>query len=506
MTAFPTVAIALFVKNEFSDIAGWIAWHRALGVKTFFIFDDHSSDGTWEIIQSAAAVCDIRAMRTDPLAEPDFYLRQRNSFMAAAEMAKGHYDWIGFLDGDEYVYLKHQDNLPEFFSKFQDADAVALSWRIYGSSGRVVRPKITTVEAFTQHSTPDLGDNRLIKSFVRPEKMGSTYHNPHWYDIPVDRYVRPDGRPVNGQDANQEIDWNDAFVMHYICRSMEHYIQRIKRRLNADLSDSAVYWQHFDRNEVGDHGPLRLMPKVHDLLHDIYRVMIGRAIASLRNTWDKIEGKNVVNVRAEKSPDVYQIKSHFGATLYFLRQENRIVHSTQEIADQHDMLPVYGAIQEKTPNVITFFYIEDGEIGHRRSLPMQYDNRLAAELVYNLRAFGDNRFAAYNPLTNLHIVFIPNPNPEQPQGIEFVAAERREAGEWEMFSLEKVESVSYPASLAPLPFTPGNNTTIDEILMWLVDAPVAPRAEEFLRVLASIPTSVREQVVQRVPGLLWTFV
>ncbi|QEH95799.1 glycosyltransferase family 2 protein [Gluconobacter thailandicus] len=506
MTAFPTVAIALFVKNEFSDIAGWIAWHRALGVKTFFIFDDHSSDGTWEIIQSAAAVCDIRAMRTDPLAEPDFYLRQRNSFMAAAEMAKGHYDWIGFLDGDEYVYLKHQDNLPEFFSKFQDADAVALSWRIYGSSGRVVRPKITTVEAFTQHSTPDLGDNRLIKSFVRPEKLGSTYHNPHWYDIPVDRYVRADGRPVNGQDANQEIDWNDAFVMHYICRSMEHYIQRIKRRLNADLSDSAVYWQHFDRNDVGDREPLRLMPKVHDILHDIYRVMIGRAITSLRNTWDKIEGKNVVTVGVEKSPDVYQVKSHFGTTLYFLRQENRIVHSTQEIADQHDMLPVYGAIQEKTPNVITFFYVEDGEIGHRRSLPMQYDDRLAAELVYNLRAFDDNRFAAYNPVTNLHIVFIPNPNPGQSQGMELVAAERREVGEWEMFSLEKVESVSYPASLAPLPFTPGNNTTIDEILMWLVDAPVAPRVEEFLRVLASIPTSVREQIVQRVPGLLWTFV
>lgn len=47
----PSVALALFVKDEFSDIAGWVAWHAALGVKTFFIFDDHSSDGTWEILQ-----------------------------------------------------------------------------------------------------------------------------------------------------------------------------------------------------------------------------------------------------------------------------------------------------------------------------------------------------------------------------------------------------------------------------------------------------------------------
>ena len=506
MTAFPTVAVALFVKNEFSDIAGWIAWHRALGVKTFFIFDDHSSDGTWEIIQSAAAVCDIRAMRTDPLAEPDFYLRQRNSFMAAAEMAKGHYDWIGFLDGDEYVYLKHQDTLPEFFSRFDHADAVAFSWRIQGSSGRVVRPKITTVEAFTQHSTPELGDNRLIKSFVRPEKLGSTYYNPHWYDIPPDRYVRPDGRLVNGQDANQEIDWNDAFVMHYICRSMEHYIQRIKRRLNADLGDSTVYWQHFNRNDLADHEPLRLMPKVRELLRNIYRVMIERAIASLRNTWDRIEGRRVTSAEPERAPDVYRIRSYFGTTLYMLRHDNRIVHAMQDIVTERDVFPVYGAIHEKTPNVITFFYVEDGEIGHHHSLFMQHDDRLASELVYGLRTFDDNRCAAYNPVTNQHIVFIPNPTPDQPQGIEQVVADRREAGDWERFSLEKVEDVSYPTNLAPLSFTAGKETTVDEILLWLVDSPVAPRAEEFLRVLAGVPVSVREQIVQRVPGLLWTFV
>ncbi|MFT9078735.1 glycosyltransferase family 2 protein [Ethanoligenens sp.] len=506
MTAFPTVAIALFVKNEFSDIAGWIAWHRALGVKTFFIFDDHSSDGTWEIIQSAASVCDIRAMRTDPIEEPDFYQRQRKSFMAAAEMAKGQYDWIGFLDGDEYVYLKRQDSLPEFFSKFDHADAVALSWRIQGSSGRVVRPKITTVEAFVQHSTPELGDNRLIKSFVRPEKMGGHYHNPHWYDIPVDRYVRPDGRLVNGQDANQDIDWNDAFVMHYICRSMEHYIQRIKRRLNADVGDSTVYWEHFNRNELADYEPLRFIGQTHRILRDIYRVMLDRAISTLRDTWYKVEGGNMFSPRGDGAATVFQVKSAFDTSLYLLPHENRIMHTTAEIAEQSHLIPVYAAVHDDTPNAVTFFYEEDGQPGTHRLIRMQRDDRLASELVYSLRSFGEGQYAAYNPVTNLHLVFIPNPTENQPQGIEQVAAERREVGGWEKFTLLPVENIFYGSNRAPLSFVPGKETTSHDILVWLVSAAVAPTAEEFLRVLASVPLSVREEISYRVPGLLWTCV
>ncbi|EHH67504.1 hypothetical protein GMO_24990 [Gluconobacter morbifer G707] len=506
MTSLPSVAIVLFVKNEFSDIAGWIAWHRALGVKTLFIFDDHSSDGTWEIIQSAAAVCDIRAFRTDPVRQPDFYLRQRDSFMAAAEMCKGQYDWLGFLDGDEYVYLRHHNTLPAFLSGFDHADAVGLSWRIQGSSERVVRPKVTSVEAFLQHSTPELGDNRLIKSFVRPEKLGPTYYNPHWYDIPPERYVRPDGRPVNGQDANQEIDWNDAFVMHYICRSMEHYIQRIKRRLNADLGDSIIYWKHFDRNDATDHEPLRFISAVHVLLKDIYHVMVERAISALRNTWDKLEDTLVTRPEQEKPPTVYRLRTHFETFLYLLPHERRVVHCTHETAEQNSLLPLYAAIHGCTPGVMTLFTALQGEPDARHLLRLRNDDRLSDTLIYVLRSMEEHRYAAYNPVTNLHIAFVPNPNPGQPQGIERVVADRREIRDWEQFELVPDETVSYWSDRAPLTFNPNTKTTADQILIWLVEASIAPRADEFLRVLACVPVSVREEISRRVPGLLWTFV
>ncbi|NHN90354.1 glycosyltransferase family 2 protein, partial [Acetobacter sicerae] len=253
----PSVAIALYVKNEFSDIAGWISWHFALGVKTLFIFDDHSTDGTWEIIQAAAKCYDIRFTRTSPELEADFTKRQRDAFFMAARECKGKYDWLGCLDGDEYVYLRHSDSLPDFLSKFNHADAIGFSWKIYGSSDRVLRPRIPAPQAFTRHSTKELNDNVLIKSFFRPDKLGEVWYNPHFFDIPKGRYVRPDGSFMREERAEQPIEWDDAYILHFITRSMAQYIERIRRRVQSDLCDSQVNWAHFNRNDIEDLEPLR---------------------------------------------------------------------------------------------------------------------------------------------------------------------------------------------------------------------------------------------------------
>ncbi|WP_415594310.1 glycosyltransferase family 2 protein, partial [Liquorilactobacillus ghanensis] len=44
-------AIVLFVKNEVYDIASWISWHLSLGFDKIFIYDDHSTDGTFEVCE-----------------------------------------------------------------------------------------------------------------------------------------------------------------------------------------------------------------------------------------------------------------------------------------------------------------------------------------------------------------------------------------------------------------------------------------------------------------------
>ncbi|MFT8719793.1 glycosyltransferase family 2 protein [Acetobacter sp.] len=497
-SSLPSVAIALFVKNEFSDIAGWIAWHIALGVKTLFIFEDHSSDGTWEIIQAAAKSYDIRAVRTDPASQPSFYLRQRDSFMAAAEECRGKYDWLGFLDGDEYLYLRHTDSLPQFLAGMPpEAGAIAFSWRIYGSSGKVVRPHTTAVEAFTQHSTPELGDNELVKSFVRPEKMGREYINPHWFDVPVENYVRPNGEKVEQALPIQRIDWSDAFVMHFICRSMEHYIARVKRRMHSDLPDSQGPWHRFDHNDLTDLEPLRNIRAVHNTLLPIYRNMVTAAVQTLRDSSVSEKKMPFTDGEIEK-PRLVRFRSIHNTYLCYAPATQEVFNATQGAAEEHGMLPVYGALFPSTPDLVTLFVpgIQN------RNVLLIGDERVTDQPIYRMYKLPSGKLALMNPMNGLFVCFIP-PNEGD---CRFVEANRREADAWESATLEVVHGLEYPDSRFAVPFHPNSGTSSAEIMEWVASAPVPPTPNAFLSVLYSVAPSAREDISHRLPGLLFPFI
>lgn len=243
----------LFVKDEAHDIMAWLSWHISLGFNKIFVYDDHSTDGTYEIAKSCEGHYNVEVLRTSML-EGNFYYRQRDSYFDAIRRSKGHYEWIAMLDGDEYISIDGSDDVNNFLGKFGENDTgIALSWCIYGSSSRVLKDKVPTYQAFSHRSTPELDDNTLVKSFVRPEAVSFVYDNPHKYNLSYGNYVDALGQTVEWRPgATKKVLWEGARVNHYICRSMEHFIGRIKRRLGSDLSNSTVYWSHFDRNDVFD--------------------------------------------------------------------------------------------------------------------------------------------------------------------------------------------------------------------------------------------------------------
>ncbi|MBF0861716.1 glycosyltransferase family 2 protein [Gluconobacter kanchanaburiensis] len=248
-----TSAIVLFVKDEAHDIMAWLSWHISLGFNKIFVYDDHSTDGTYEIAKSCEGIYNVEVFRTS-LLEGNFYYRQRDSYFDAIRRATGNYEWIAMLDGDEYISIEKSGDINAFLGRFgEDDTGIALSWCIYGSSSRVLKDKVPTYQAFNHRSTPALDDNTLVKSFIRPEACTFSYENPHKYVLSHGRYVDALGQPVDWRPgATKIVLWEGARVNHYICRSMEHFIGRIKRRLGSDLSNSTVYWSHFDRNDVYD--------------------------------------------------------------------------------------------------------------------------------------------------------------------------------------------------------------------------------------------------------------
>jgi len=498
------VAIALFVKNEFSDISGWIAWHFGIGAKTLFIFDDHSTDGTWDIIQSAAKSMDIRAERTDVESQPDFYWRQRDCFMKAAAFANGHYDWIGFLDGDEYVYFREAESLPQFLSRFPHADGVVLNWRIHGSSNRVVRPRKMAVEAFPQHSTPDLGDNVLVKSFVRPDRMGSKYHTPHWFDVPTERYARADGRYVEKESPIQDIDWNDAFVLHYICRSMEHYVQRIKRRLNADLTDSIGYWTHFDRNDVSDYEPFRFLPKLRRFQVVINKNSAIRAIDILRD--GNLPSQPFADDDPQEPPRrVVRIRScAWNSVLCINLVTREVFHADEDVIAAHGLVPLCGAIFSDVPQNVTLFVAGYSEGDSDQCLLLSGDDRIFSELHYQVMKIGDageSVVALRSTLSRQYICFLPPGR----DGIGKVEVSRNAPQAWEHAHLSSVIGTHERGEIDP-PLLGATEPTFDTLVSWLRSQRSAPDVYRFLRLIAALTDEDRARLYRAVPGLLWAFI
>lgn len=257
-------AVVLVVKDEAADILAWLAWYHELGFDACIVYDDDSTDGTWEILQQAATVQDIRLARTLGPKPGRYEIRQEICYRAALTAFRDEFHWLAFFDADEFLALYDDRNIHDFLARFADADAVAVNWCNYGSDGHLLKPKLPAFEAYTWHGDEHQRINRHVKSIVRPDQVRPTWRNVHCFDVPAERYLLSNGARAIWSETpgitEEAPDWRVAKLMHYQCRSMEHFIERLKKR--PELAAVPGIWQALDVRDAQDERPLRLGPAV----------------------------------------------------------------------------------------------------------------------------------------------------------------------------------------------------------------------------------------------------
>jgi FkbM family methyltransferase len=257
-------AVVLVVKDEASDIEAWLAWYDVLGFDACIVFDDDSTDGTWELLRRAAKVQDIRAMQAKGPREARFETRQEQSYRFALAEYSGEFEWLAFFDADEFLRLERDASIAGFLARFADADAVAVNWCNYGSSGHYLKPDALPVEAYTWHGNEREVVNRHVKSLVRPGRVGGRWLNVHSFDVDPERYAMSDGAQATWSATpgiiDRDPDWSVARLMHYQCRSMEHFLERLRKR--PELRGQRNLWEAYDVRQVCDEAPGRLAPRV----------------------------------------------------------------------------------------------------------------------------------------------------------------------------------------------------------------------------------------------------
>jgi glycosyltransferase involved in cell wall biosynthesis len=266
-------AICLIVRNEARDIAEWIGFHALAGFDTQIIFDNRSDDGTDAIIKAAATRYDIRFHDW-----PDRSARsQVNAYEAACAAYRLEFDWIAFLDSDEFLIPTKDMPINAFLEGFAGWSGIAVHWAIFGANGHVSYPCGLVLESFTRRAGVDFFPSRHVKSIIRPG-FAQRCLNPHCFDLRGDRlgsYCDAAGRAMQWWPAPekggilpglslQPPDYSTCRVNHYFTRSRAHWLAKLKRGYPSDVAIRKMEeFEEYDRNEVEDTlalrhiGPLR---------------------------------------------------------------------------------------------------------------------------------------------------------------------------------------------------------------------------------------------------------
>jgi hypothetical protein len=278
----PRVGIVAPVKQEARYLLEWIAYHRALGVESFWLGDNGGDDGTSELLQILHELGIVQ--RLNWRGAINFQLMF--DVDAVARML-GLVDFCSITDIDEFLRpLNGRPDIPtalaEIFSRYE-VSAAALSCAVYGSSGRVCAGNGLVLERFTRRTYSDHKFHKTVKTIVRPERFAGMVYA-HVVRLNGGEYVEDRGDPW----VNEPITWNSLRVDHHVIKSREEFEQKARRGVilpNLPARDQA-FFDIRDTNDEEDPMPPDFLERTkHELASLVQRLTADSTIGRIPDLW-----------------------------------------------------------------------------------------------------------------------------------------------------------------------------------------------------------------------------
>jgi len=143
------VTAVLTLRNEAAFLLEWLAHHRGIGITDFLVFSNDCTDGTAEMLDRLQAMGELTH-----LANPGPH--EGGVQFAAMKRADSHplvreADWLIALDIDEFVNIHAGDHtIAALLAALPEADAITLTWRLFGNCGQVEYDDRPVTEVFTR--------------------------------------------------------------------------------------------------------------------------------------------------------------------------------------------------------------------------------------------------------------------------------------------------------------------------------------------------------------------
>ncbi len=244
--------LLLTVKNEGSFLLEWLAHHQACGFDHVLAYSNDCTDGTDLMLDRLAVLGPVTHVRNDGP-------HDRGPQWAALNAADRHpllqaADWVLFADVDEFVNI-HLGNhtLPALLDALPEADAITLTWRLFGNAGVVGFQDRPVTQTFSRCAPQTLiwpWRAQMFKTLFRNDggfhKLG--VHRPRTGPGRAPRWFDGSGRalaPHTRLFSDGRVDnYQMVQLNHYPLGAMESYLVKCDRgRANREAQAFDMgYW------------------------------------------------------------------------------------------------------------------------------------------------------------------------------------------------------------------------------------------------------------------------
>ena len=236
-----TAVVAIMADYERPYLIEWVNYNKILGFDDIYIYENN---------------CDFSDMKL-----PDFVhlipypgigvqLKAYNDWI---DKYRNKYDWVAFIDADEFIVLKKHADINKFLNDYLNVPALGLNWVLFGS--KETEAYKGTKMIIDRFLWCQKGVNQHIKSLVNL-KLHNKYksilkclspHNTNSYTYSPDDLEHCFIAPFNPQGKR-----DTAYIAHYCTKTKEECMERrSKPRADCGITRENIeqFFNEHDKNE-----------------------------------------------------------------------------------------------------------------------------------------------------------------------------------------------------------------------------------------------------------------
>lgn len=231
------LALVCIIRNEARYIKEWVNFHRLVGVKHFYIYDNESTDNVSEVLEKF-----IKKGIVDLIPYPGNCV-QLKAYNEAIDKYKYECKYMGFVDADEFVTpiedgkkiyeiideLKTLIRDSRFYANIWNFGGVAINWRMYGTSFHEKRQNGLLFDDYIYRAEDDYIENSHVKTICDPRYILGFEGNSH---MPLLR----EGTMIYSENGTplftpwmHDAKYKKLMIAHYYSKSLEEFKEKLKR-------------------------------------------------------------------------------------------------------------------------------------------------------------------------------------------------------------------------------------------------------------------------------------